>query len=100
MAERHTFQFWGGEKLTIMGATWFVAYAYYDIINPQHKNWEKVQTWKSRKSVYCNTKMFHEYWLEKIEHMNDDLLKTNKIGLSPTETKRMAREILERMNEE
>lgn len=99
MAKGHEFNFWGGDKLSVIGATWFVSYAYYNRIDSKHCNWGKVKTWKSRESVYFHTQEYHKFWLEQIANMNNDLLKTNKIGLDPIETKRMAKEILARTYE-
>lgn len=98
MAKGHEFNFYGGTKLTVIGATWFVSYTYYDLVDTNHNKWENVKTWKSRRSVYNNTQEYHRYWLEQIEKMNDNFLKKNKIDLSPSETKRMAKIILSKLN--
>ena len=37
----HNFAFEGGEILTGMGASWFVSYAYYEKVDPTHKNWAR-----------------------------------------------------------
>jgi len=96
----HIFSFDGGEKLAKMGATWFVSYAYYDRIDRSHTDWENVGTWKYRKSVYNNSKDFHRYWLQQVSIMSNDLLKRNTLGISPTETKRMAEIILNKIDKE
>ena len=97
MAKGHIFNFWGGEKLTNMGATWFVSYAYYDRVDHEHKTWEKVKTWKLRKSTYQNTYEYHKFWLDQVADMNNDFLKKNTIGLNPIEIKRMANAVLEKL---
>jgi len=93
--EGHEFTFPGGEILTGMGATWFVSYAYYEKIDLTHKNWQKVTTYKNRISCYKRGRQYHEYWLHEILCMADDNLKKNKLGLSPSETKAMAKKLLE-----
>ena len=98
MAEGHNFNFWGGEKLTAMGATWFVSYAYYENIDNEHTNWKKVKTYSTRRNTYYGSREYHKFWLEQIADMNDLRLKTNKIGINPTETKRMAKAVLEKIN--
>lgn len=34
----HNFAFEGGEILTGIGASWFVSYAYYETVDPSHRN--------------------------------------------------------------
>ena len=98
MAIGHEFNFEGGGKLTSMGATWFVSYAYYEKIDAEHKNWENVDTKQHRKRVYRNSREYHEFWLKQIINMNDSQLVKNQIGLKPIEIKRMAKAVLERIN--
>ena len=48
----HNFSFAGGDILSKMGATWFVSYAYYDRVDKNHRNWDRVSTAASRTSRY------------------------------------------------
>ena len=91
---RHTFNFDGGDELTTIGASWFVSYSYYKIIDPSHTNWNKVTTHKSRISRFDVTTKYHKYWLGKIMDMNDKRLNKNEISLSSIDIKKMAMEIL------
>ena len=100
MATGHIFHFWGGEILATFGATWFVSYAYYEIIDKTHKNWTRVKTYPTRRETYSSSREYHTYWLEQIANMNDKQLSKNTIGLDPIEIKRMAKEILDKINEE
>ena len=87
----HNFNFAGGDILSKIGATWFVSYTYFERIDPNHRNWERVS---SRKSSYRSGAQYHEMWLHQVLEMNDRNLERNKIGLSASETKAMARELL------
>ncbi len=89
----HSFNLDGGGLFSKMGATWFVSYSYYQIIDKKHENWSLISTCGSRASVYDRTKKYHKFWLKQVLRMNDGL-STNEIGVPPAETKRMAKEIL------
>ena len=92
----HSFNFEGGEILTGMGASWFVSYAYYENLDPAHKNWSRVPTVQARLSRYNRGRIYHEAWLQQVLKMNPDNLEKNTIGLSARTVKRMAKEILDR----
>ena len=94
MANSHPFNFWGGEELSHMGATWFVSYAYYCNVNSQHMAWQRVKTHPSRISMYNRTGQYHEYWLQQVLQMDNARLNTNTLGLPASATKRMASLIL------
>lgn len=94
---RHVFSFSGGDKLTTMGASWFVSYCYYRIISPNHLNWNKVGTAPNRASVFDRTTDFHKYWLGEVLKMKDDNLNKNSLGLKAHEIKQMAGEVLKKM---
>ena len=91
----HNFSFEGGEILAGMGASWFVSYAYYEIIDNTHTNWARVTTTQPRLSKYNKGKVFHKGWLEEVLKMNPKNLNKNTIGLDATCVKRMAKEILD-----
>lgn len=90
----HAFNFTGGEFLTTMGATWFVSYSYYNYIDTNHTNWNCVNTYKNRMSVYAKTKQYHRFWLQQVLDMNPNQLNKNTLGLEAHEIKAMAKEIL------
>lgn len=92
----HDFNFAGGDKLAKIGATWFVSYCYYDLIDKSHLNWMSISTVSSRKSTYANTGVYHHLWLEEILKMDIDRLNSNTINLNGFEVKKMAEEILSR----
>ena len=96
MAKAHPFNFWGGEELSHIGATWFVSYAYYDKIDSNHKAWLGVKTAFSRASVYRRTEKYHEFWLEQVLKMDDLNLNKNTLKLHAQTTKRMAQILLEK----
>ena len=91
----HNFSFAGGDILADMGATWFVSYAYYNRIDRNHRNWDRVSTAAARMSKYIAGTSYHQQWLREIFVMNDKKLNTNKIGLNAQQTKAMAKEILD-----
>ncbi len=85
-------------KLDTMGAAWFVSYAYYNLCDKNHKNWEKAGTIQRRLWSYKNgQKSYLKLWLNKVLEKNDKKLKNNQINLDPTEVKRMALEILSKL---
>ena len=94
----HNFTFEGGEILTGMGASWFVSYAYYERIDRTHMSWSKVATTQPRISKYNKGKPYHKIWLEEVILMNPANLNKNTIGLDASQTKRMAKELLNLMD--
>lgn len=89
--QNHNYNFEGGEKLTRIGASWFVSYTYYCLLDPSHLNWKNVKTYKYRISTYNNCKSYHAFWLTKIIEMNETKISTNKIGLSGNKVIDMAK---------
>jgi len=94
MKKRHTFNFDGGDYLTTIGATWFVSYSFYSLLDKTHKNWQNVETYKSRINTFNKTKNYHEFWLRQVLNMNDDNLNTDKLNLNAVQTKQMAKSLL------
>lgn len=90
----HNFQFEGGEILTGMGASWFVSYAYYEKVDPTHRNWAKVSTAQARISKYNIGRQYHKAWLNEVLSMNPANLSKNTIGLDAVQTKAMAKAVL------
>ena len=97
MAKCHPFNFYGGEELSHMGATWFVSFAYYTYVDRTHKTWASVKTSVSRRSIFNRTKGYHEFWLNQVLGMENSRLNTNSLGINGVETKRMAKEVLARL---
>lgn len=91
----HNFSFKGVEILTGMGAYWFVSYAYYEKVDRSHRNWDKVSTTQTRLSRYNKGRAYHKAWLNEVLSMNPANLEKNTIGLTASQTKAMAKEILE-----
>lgn len=58
-SERHIFLFEGGDKLTTIGATFFVSYLYYLHVDSTHKNWASIKTQRSRISTINSSKQYH-----------------------------------------
>jgi hypothetical protein len=90
---RHIFNFDGGGKLTSIGASWFVSYLYYKVIDQSHTNWNKVKKQKTRISTFEASTEYHKDWLKEIIGMSNKL-KSNTISLSSVDIKKMAMEIL------
>lgn len=93
---RHTFDFEGGEKLTTIGATFFVSYLYSQSIDSRHSNWERISTRRSRISTIKSSERYHCTWLARISSMSDANLSKNTLGLEGTEVKAMARAVLQK----
>lgn len=89
----HDYNFEGGDKLSKIGAGWFVSYCYYFKIKREHKNWDRVSTAKSRISNFKNSTQYHKYWLGQVLLMNNLKLK-NSFGVSAENIKLMAKELL------
>ena len=91
----HNFSFVGGDVLSKMGAAWFVSYAYYDRIDKNHTNWNRVSTASSRISKYVSSTDYHKDWLHEVLVMKDENLNKNTIGLDAWQVKAMAKKILD-----
>ena len=89
----HNFSFAGGDILSKMGATWFVSYAYYDRVDKNHRNWDRVSTAASRTSRYIAGIPYHKEWLQEVLVMKDENLSKNTIVLDARQVKAMAKEI-------
>ena len=92
----HGFNFYGGDILSDMGATWFVSYAYYTYVDKTHQAWKRTTTAKIRIKKYESSFSYHRYWLDKVQQMEDQRLATNRIGLMPEEIKRMAAAVMKK----
>ena len=82
------------KELNRIGASWFVSYAYYEKFDKTHRNWEYVSTLTTRINGYNRNKQYHRIWLEEILQIKDYRLGLNKLGLSASDVKKMARELL------
>ena len=91
----HIFSFAGGDILSKMGATWFVSYAYYDRVDKNHRNWDRLSTAASRTSRYITGMPYHKEWLQEVLTMKDKNLSKNTIGLDAWQVKAMAKVILD-----
>ena len=97
MREDHEYRLEGGSELTTMGATWFVSYCYYKMVDSNHKNWNRVSTASNRASVFARSQRYYKYWLTEVLNMADANLNRNSLGLKSTQIKQMASEILKKM---
>ena len=79
---RHVFSFEGGDKLTTIGATFFVSYLYHQHIDSAHNNWAKIKTQRSRISTIKRTESYHRAWLERIADMKESNLNRNTLNLN------------------
>ncbi len=66
----HSFNFDGGDKLQIMGASWFTSYSWYLFFDKNHDNFKNVSSWQNRIITYNETRNYHKFWLEQIVTMN------------------------------
>lgn len=94
----HDFAFVGGDVLSKIGATWFVSFAYYEIVDPSHRNWSLVKTSATRQSTFRHSREYHRVWLEQVARMNPSLLDRNTIGVAAHDCKAMALAVLRTMS--
>lgn len=95
--ERHTFSFDGGDKLTTIGATFFVSYLYHLYVDTTHRNWASIQTQRSRISTINNSETYYRAWLSHIQNMSDSNLNRNTLGLDGPVIKQMALAIQQKL---
>lgn len=117
--EKHSFNFVGGDKLSSMGATWFVLYHYYKTSDSSYDKWKEKSenSAKIRLSTYekevgkrlsdygkeseCAMEFgdcsIVEYWLEKIQEMDDCNLDKSNFNVTPEEVKRLCSLMLSQM---
>ncbi len=88
--KRHTFSFEGGDKLTTIGASFFVSYLYHFHVDASHHNWTSIKTQHSRISTINRSRGYHQIWLENIGRMSETKLSRNTIGLDGATVKKMA----------
>lgn len=96
-SERHIFSFEGGDKLTTIGATFFVSYLYYQHVDSTHKDWASIKTQQSRISTISSSKQYHRVWLSYIQNMSDSNLNRNSLGLKGPTIKKMALAVQEKL---
>ncbi|MEZ8932262.1 MULTISPECIES: hypothetical protein [unclassified Vibrio] len=96
-SERHTFSFDGGDKLTTIGATFFVSYLYHLHVGTRHRNWASIKTQNSRISTINNSKNHYRAWLSHIQNMSDANLNRNSLGLEGSAIKQMALAVQEKL---
>lgn len=89
-SERHTFSFDGGDKLTTIGATFFVSYLYHLHVDTSHRNWASIKTQRSRISTINNSESHYRAWLSHVQNMSDANLNRNSLGLEGPIIKQMA----------
>ena len=90
MREEHEFRLKGGSELTTLGATWFVSYCYYKMVDSNHMNWNKVSTASNRASVFVRSQRYYKYCLSEVLKMSDANLNKNSLGLKSTQIKQLA----------
>lgn len=98
MKKKHGFNFNGGSILSRMGASWFVSYTYYLLIDITHKNWLLCDTVKMRLSFYSSSYKYHNLWLNEVLQMNPKKLRSNLLYLQGEQVIKMAKKILEKKN--
>ena len=102
----HDFNFEGGEKLSKMGASWFISYLYHIKVDPEHQNWAILKTHGGRRSVFEQTEKeyttkgvpMHVHYVKQICSMSASCLSTNRIQIPGNRVIDMAEELLNCMN--
>lgn len=96
--DRHVFSFDGGDKLTTIGATFFVSYLYYLYVDTTHRNWASIKTQHSRISAINHSEAYYRPWLSHIQNMSDANLNRNTLGLEGPAIKAMAQAIQQKLS--
>ena len=93
------FNFEGGKFLSDIGASWFIAYAYYTYVDSNYLVWNSLdkESVATRKSNFFKYKMYHKIWAEKVLYMNENNLKKTKLNLLPTDVKAMAQAVFDKL---
>lgn len=97
MTEHEKKFFEAGQKLSVVGASFFVSYLYFLLIDSTHSNWRlantnSTTTVKSNKKYWC-------IWLEAIIYKDPSALGQNKIQLSGRDIIKMAKTLLPLLKE-
>ncbi|MFA6860103.1 MAG: hypothetical protein WCR30_01790 [Clostridia bacterium] len=99
MTKTHNFYFEGGEILSKISASWFVAYAYYIYVDSSFRAWDcKITTLNFRMSKFVCSKRYHNIWLEQVLKMEQLDKNLNSVGLNSCEIKFLANEILKKIS--
>lgn len=96
-SERHIFSFDGGDKLTTIGASFFVSYLYHLHVDSTHRNWASIKTRHSRISAINNATRYYHAWLLHVQNMSDANLNRNTLGLKGSDIKKMALAIQQKL---
>jgi len=93
MTDREKKFFDAGEKLRGVGASFFVSYLYWKLIDPTHTNWRLAKT--NNPITVLNNKEYWFIWADAIVYKSPSDLGTNKINLTGYEIISMAEKIAE-----
>lgn len=93
MTDREKKFFDAGEKLRGVGASFFVSYLYWKLIDPTHTNWRLAKT--NNPITVLNNKEYWFIWADAIVYKSPLDLGTNKINLTGYEIISMAEKIAE-----
>ncbi|MFW0992326.1 hypothetical protein ACEV84_09340 [Vibrio parahaemolyticus] len=96
-SERHTFSFDGGDRLTTIGATFFVSYRHHLYVDSTHKNWASIKTQHSRISTINNSSSYYRAWLSHVQNISNANLNRNTLGLKGSDIKKMALAIQQKL---
>ena len=84
------------EIINKIGASYLISYLYGKYINKNHDNYKRRETDKTA-LIESNRKYFYDI-VQAVLQMDESKLDSNKIGLSGEEVKRMAEELLEKLD--
>jgi len=95
MTDREKKFFDAGEKLRGVGASFFVSYLYWKLIDPTHTNWKLAKT--NNPITVLNNKEYWFIWADAIVYKSPADLGTNRINLSGYEIISMSEKLVERL---
>lgn len=93
------FNFEGGKFLSDIGASWFIAYAYYTYVDSNYLVWNSLdkESVASRKSKFFRYIKYHKIWAKNVLYMNENRLKRTQLNILPTDVKTMAQAVFNKL---
>lgn len=93
MAKKHSFNCIAGDKLSRIGASFFVIYLYNDRIDSTKDEWKVIKTNQTRIAKMNDNKCYWNDWINEIKKMDPQKLGSNTMGVSGVEVINRAKKL-------
>ena len=93
MAKKHSFNFIAGDKLSKIGASFFIVYLYCEKIDKTKDEWKIIKTSKTRIAKMNSNKNYWNDWINEIKKMEPKKLGSNTMKVSGIEVIRRAKSL-------